>query len=317
MTVPSVPSPPSGPAPALVVDAVSHRYGARLALDDVSLSVTAGEMFALLGPNGGGKTTLFRIIATLLRPGSGRVSVFGHDVAASAAAVRRCIGVVFQAPALDARLTVAENLVHHGHLYGMRGAPLRARVHEALVRVRLDDRRDDLVRSLSGGLARRAEIAKALLPEPSLLLLDEPTTGLDPGVREELWRDLKGLRTAMGTTLVLTTHLMDEAAACDRVALLDRGRLVLEGRPDDLTSALGGDVITIEARDAARLAESLGPRFGLSAAVVDDVIRIERERAHEFVGRLVEAFPGEIRSIRVSRPTLQDVFVHHTGHRFE
>jgi len=315
VTVPSVPS--AAPAPALVVHAVSHHYGERLALDDVSLSVNAGEMFALLGPNGGGKTTLFRIIATLVRPGSGRVTVFGQDVVSSASAVRRRLGVVFQAPALDARLTVSENLVHHGHLYGMRGAALRAKVHDALVRVRLADRKDDLVRSLSGGLARRAEIAKALLPEPSLLLLDEPTTGLDPGVREDLWRDLKGLRTAMGTTLVLTTHLMDEAAACDRVALLDRGRVVLEGQPDDLTSALGGDVITIEARDANRLAERLGPQFGLAAVVVDGLLRIERERAHEFVGRLVEAFPGEIRSIRVSRPTLQDVFVHHTGHRFE
>lgn len=308
--------PAAGGAPALLVDAISHRYGDRLALDRVSLSIARGEMFALLGPNGGGKTTLFRIVATLVRATQGDVSVFGASVARDPATVRRHIGVVFQAPALDKRLTVAENLVHHGHLYGLRGAALRTRVDEALARVRLSDRAGDLVLSLSGGLARRAEIAKALLPGPSLLLLDEPTTGLDPGVREELWRDLRALRSA-GTTSVLTTHLMDEAAACDRVALLDRGRVVLEGRPDELTARLGGDIITIEAADPASLAARIGERFDLCAGVVDDVLRIEHDRAHEFVGRLVEAFPGEIRSIRFSRPTLQDVFVHHTGHRFE
>jgi ABC-2 type transport system ATP-binding protein len=306
-----------GGPPALRVADVTHRYGDRLALDRVDLSIAPGETFALLGPNGGGKTTLFRIVATLLRPTAGTVAVFGADTAAEATAVRRAIGVVFQAPALDARLTVAENLVHHGHLYGLRGARLRARVDEALSRVGLTGRRLDLVRTLSGGLARRAEIAKALLPEPRLLLLDEPTTGLDPRVREELWCDLRRLRAELGTTIVLTTHLMDEAGACDRVALLDRGRVVLEGRPDDLTSALGGDIIAIESVDASSLAARITRRFDLAAEALGEVVRIERDRGHEFVAALVEAFPGEVRSIRVSRPTLQDVFVHHTGHGFE
>jgi ABC-2 type transport system ATP-binding protein len=283
----------------------------------VSLSITPSETFALLGPNGGGKTTLFRIVATLLRPQSGRVMVFGADVVTEAAAVRRRLGVVFQAPALDARLTVAENLVHHGHLYGLKGPALRARVEDVLARVGLADRRDDLVSRLSGGLARRAEIAKALLPSPALLLLDEPTTGLDPRVRDELWRDLRALRAETGTTIVLTTHLMDEAAACDRVALLDRGRIVLEGRPDDLTAALGGEILTIESVDAARLAAKIPAELGLAAEVVEGDVRIERERAHEIVAALVDAFPSEIRSVRVSRPTLHDVFVHLTGHGFD
>ena len=306
-----------GSAPALLVDAVSHRYGTRVALDGVSLSIPPGAIFALLGPNGGGKTTLFRIISTLVAPQAGRVSVFGDDVVADAARVRRRLGVVFQAPALDARLTVFENLVHHGHLYGLRGAPLRRRVDEALARVGLADRRNDFVSTLSGGLARRAEIAKALLPAPRLLLLDEPTTGLDPRVRAELWRDLAALRATTGTTVVLTTHLMEEAAATDRVALLDRGRVVLEGRPDDLTAALGGEIVTIETSDAAALAVRIASRLGLEAQVVEREVRIERERAHEVVAALVDAFPAEIRSIRVSRPTLQDVFVHHTGHGFD
>jgi ABC-2 type transport system ATP-binding protein len=299
------------------VDAVSYRYGDRVALDGVSLRIARGETFALLGPNGGGKTTLFKIVATLVRPQAGRVAVFGADVVTDAATVRRMLGVVFQAPALDARLTVTENLVHHGHLYGLSGGALRSRVDEGLARVGLTDRRTDFVGSLSGGLARRAEIAKALLPSPSLLLLDEPTTGLDPRVRDELWRDLRSLRAATGTTIVLTTHLMDEAAACDRVALLDGGRIVLQGPPDELTAALGAEIVTIESLDAPGLAAKIPGRLGLSADVVEGHVRIQRERAHAVVAALVDAFPTEIRSIRVSRPTLHDVFVHHTGHGFD
>jgi ABC-2 type transport system ATP-binding protein len=305
-------------APALEVEHVRHAFGDRLALDDVSLSVDAGEMFALLGPNGGGKTTLFRIIATLVRAAAGNVRVFGADVSGSGATpVRRLLGVVFQSPALDKRLTVRENLRHHAHLYGLRGQRLRDALEAALARVRLSDRAGDRVISLSGGLARRAEIAKALLPGPRLLLLDEPTTGLDPGVREDLWRDLRALREAQGTTIVLTTHLMDEAEACDRVAILDSGRVVLSGRPRDLTSALGGDIITIDADHPEQLAAGVRDRFGLPAAVVDGVVRIERDRAHEFIGQVIDGFPGAVRSVRFSRPTLHDVFVHHTGHRFD
>ena len=231
--------------------------------------------------------------------------------------MRRLLGVVFQAPALDKRLTVRENLRHHGHLYGLRGRPLRRAIDAALTRVRLSERADDRVLSLSGGLARRAEIAKALLPEPRLLLLDEPTTGLDPGVREELWRDLRTLREASGTTIVLTTHLMDEAEACDRVAILDGGEVVLSGRPSDLTAALGGDILTIESERAETLAAAVRERFALPATVVDGVVRIERDRAHEFIGQVIDAFPRDVRSVRFSRPTLHDVFVHHTGHRFD
>ncbi len=294
-----------------------HAYGDRVALEDVSLTVDGGEMFALLGPNGGGKTTLFRIVATLVAPRSGRVSVFGADVGRDGAAVRRLLGVVFQSPALDKRLTVRENLRHHGHLYGIRGRPLARGIDAALTSVRLSDRADDRVLTLSGGLARRAEIAKALLPGPRLLLLDEPTTGLDPGARGDLWRDLRRLRETHGTTIVLTTHLMDEAETCDRVAILDGGQIVVSGRPRDLTAALGGDIITIETDRADQLAARVRERFALPAAVVDGAVRIERDRAHEFIAQVIDAFPGDVRSVRFSRPTLHDVFVHHTGRRFE
>jgi ABC-2 type transport system ATP-binding protein len=311
------PSPASDTSAALEIAHVGHAYGSRIALEDVSLAVSRGEMFALLGPNGGGKTTLFRIIATLVRPNAGTVRVFGADVRDQGAAVRRLLGVVFQSPALDKRLTVRENLRHQGHLYGLRGRALGDRIDEALARVRLADRGDDRVLALSGGLARRAEIAKALLPAPRLLLLDEPTTGLDPGVRADLWRDLRALREARGTTIVLTTHLMDEAEACDRVAILDSGRVLLSGHPGDLTAALGGDILTIESDRPDALAAGLRDRFGLPAGVVEGVVRVERDRAHEFIGQVIDAFRGDVRSVRFSRPTLHDVFVHHTGHRFE
>jgi len=301
--------------PALDVSNLTHRYGDREALRGLGFSVPAGEVFGLLGPNGGGKTTLFRIVSTLMRPTSGAVLVFGDDVTRQPERVRRRMGVVFQSPALDVRLTVLENLRHQGHLYGLRGRPLAARIAGALERVGLDDRARDLVSTLSGGLQRRTELAKALLHQPELLVLDEPTTGLDPGARRDVWRHLLALRDRDGATVVLTTHLMDEAARCDRVGIIHEGRLVAIGAPQSLTAALGGDVITIAAGDPAALAARVEERFGVRADVLDEEIRIERDRAHEFVPELVEAFPGEIDAVTFGKPTLEDVFMHHTGRR--
>ena len=300
---------------AVEVTRLNHRYGDRQALADVSITVNPGESVGVLGPNGGGKTTLFRIVTTLMLPLSGTVRVFGADVVTRPAAARRQMGVVFQAPALDTRLTVVENLRHQGHLYGLRGADLTARIHDVLARVGLDDRGRDLVRRLSGGLQRRAELAKALLHRPALLILDEPTTGLDPAARREVWQHLQTLRDRNGTTVLLTTHLMDEGAGCDRVAILHEGRLVAMGAPDTLTQAIGGDVITITARDAASLSERIARRFGVKVETVDGRLRLERERAHEFIPELVEAFPGEVDAITFGKPTLEDVFVHYTGKR--
>jgi ABC-2 type transport system ATP-binding protein len=303
--------------PALAVSQLTHRYGERTALDDVSLDVAPGSFVALLGPNGGGKSTLFRIAATLMRPSAGSVQVFGADVVRQAHAVRRMLGVVFQSPALDQRLTVRENLVHHGRLYGLGGATLRTAVDDAIARVGLSDRARDLVLRLSGGLKRRAEIAKVLMTRPKLLLLDEPMTGLDPGARRDLWRDLTAIRQADGTTILLTTHLLDEAAAADRVVILDRGKVIVEGAPDELTRRVGGDVIRLQAQDPAELAPRIAARFSVAASVVDDEVRIEHHRAHTLAAEVVDAFPGEIRAVQFGRPTLEDVFVHFTGHRFE
>jgi ABC-2 type transport system ATP-binding protein len=305
------------PVSAVEVERLRHRYGERVALDDVSFVVAPGEIFGLLGPNGGGKTTLFKIVSTLLFPTEGTVRVFGDDVVRDPAAVRRRLGVVFQHPALDSRLTVAENLRHQGHLYGLSGRTLTARMSEVLLRVGLGDRGRDLVGTLSGGLRRRAEVAKALLHRPQLLVLDEPSTGLDPAARRGIWQDLSALRQQDGTSIILTTHLMDEAAGCDRVAILDQGRLVALDRPVALTATIGGDVIQVTTRDANGLAERVARRFGVRAEVVDGKVHIERDRAHEFIAELVEAFPGEIDAVTFGKPTLEDVFVHYTGRRLE
>ncbi len=304
-------------SPAVEVCRLAHTYGSRRALDGVSFEVRPGEIFGLLGPNGGGKTTLFQVVSTLLVPTSGFVRVFGEDVVARPDRVRRRMGVVFQKPALDGRLTVIENLRHQGHLYGLRGTDLTGRIDAALERVGLRDRATDIVLTLSGGLQRRAELAKAVLHRPELLVLDEPSTGLDPSARRDVWTYLRELREDDGTTVILTTHLMDEAAACDRVAILHQGRLVAIGMPDALTEAVGGDVILVSARQPDRLADRIRTRFAVTVEMIDGQLRMERRRGHEFITELVEAFPGEIDAVRFGKPTLEDVFVHHTGQRLD
>ena len=302
---------------AVEVDGLFHRYGERVALAGVSLTVRPGEIFGLLGPNGGGKTTLFRILATLLRPSGGRASVFAHDVCREPEAVRRHLGVVFQHPGLDGKLTVAENLRHHGHLFGLHGPELSGRIRRFVERLRLLERLDDRVEGLSGGLRRRVELAKALIPEPDLLLLDEPSTGLDPGSRREFTALLGELRARDGLTAVLTTHILDEAEACDRLGVLHAGRLVAVGTPDELKARVGGDVVVIRAARPQILLDKLQERFGCAAALVGDSLRLERPRGHEFVRDVVEAFPAEVQAVSVGRPTLEDVFIRLTGRRLE
>jgi ABC-2 type transport system ATP-binding protein len=281
----------------------------------VSFRVERGEVFALLGPNGGGKSTLFKILSTLLPAGGGAARVLGHDVAREPDAVRRSLGVVFQHPSVDGALTVEENLIHHGHLYGLSGRALRAALDAAVARLGLAERRRDRVGRLSGGLMRRVELAKALLVGAEVLLLDEPSTGLDPGARREFHLHLRELREAEGITAVLTTHDMDEAERCDRVGVLDRGRLVALGPPDALKAQVGGDVLVVQAAQPETLRERVRARFGLEGRLVDGTLRLERARGHELVRDLIDAFPDDIRSVTYGKPTLEDVFVRLTGHR--
>jgi len=296
-------------------DCLRRVFGPRVALDQVSFAVRSGEIFGLLGPNGGGKTTLFRILSTMLPPSGGTAFVGGHDVAREAPAVRACLGVVFQSPALDPHLTVAENLRCSGNLYGLHGSVLEARMREMAAALGVTDRWSERVTTLSGGLQRRVEIAKSLLPRPQVLLLDEPSAGLDPVARVDLWSILEELRGRFGMTVVLTTHLMDEAARCDRAAILHHGKLLACDTPEALCGLIGGDVLTLTGRDPAGLAARLQSEFGWPAAVQDGAVRVEIMRAHEQVARIVEAFPGEILAVTAGRPTLEDVFVHLTGER--
>jgi ABC-2 type transport system ATP-binding protein len=307
--------PSTGPAAISVQDLV-HRYQERTALDGVSFDVQPAELFGLLGPNGSGKTTLFRILSTLMIPAGGRATILGFDVARDANPVRRHIGVVFQAQSIDVKLTAAENLWHQGHLYGLRGAALKARIREMLERVGLADRANEKAETFSGGMQRRLELAKGLLHHPSVLLLDEPTTGLDPGARRDLWQYLAILREQEKVTVLVTTHLMEEAERCGQLAILNVGKVVALGTPNELKQEIGGDVIVLEARDPESLAQRVQQRFHLEAQVLQGKVRLEREHGHRFLTEVVEAFPGEIDAVSVSKPTLEDVFIRRTGHRF-
>jgi ABC-2 type transport system ATP-binding protein len=307
------------PSPVITVDSLSHRYGDRLALDNLSFSAGSGELFGLLGPNGGGKTTTFRILSTLIRPTAGKVSIFGFDLASQPREIQKRIGVVFQAPSLDKKLTAYENLHHQGRLYGLGGAALKERIRYLLERVKLADRANDLVESFSGGMRRRVELAKGLLHGPKLLLLDEPSTGLDPGARRDLWHYLRELGEQEGVTSLLTTHYMEEAAQCNRIAILNAGKLVALGAPDELRATIGGDVVTVQARntnDLQALKESIARQFSLNAELFDNALRVETQRGHELVAKLGGAFPGAIESMTISKPTLDDVFIKKTGHKF-
>jgi ABC-2 type transport system ATP-binding protein len=304
-------------ASVISVENLVHRYENRTALNGISFEVRPAELFGLLGPNGSGKTTLFRILSTLMIPTAGRALVMGCDAAQDPASLRRQIGVVFQAQSVDPKLTAYENLWHQGHLYGLRGSALKKRVEEILTRVGLADRAKERVETFSGGMQRRIELAKGLLHHPGVLLLDEPTTGLDPGARRDLWQYLQILRDEEHVSVLVTTHLMEEAERCDRLAILNEGNLVALGTPAELKSEIGGDVIMLDAaRDAALLADHIRKRFQVEATVMGNQVRIEREGGHRFVPDVVEAFPGEIQAISVSKPALEDVFIHRTGHKF-
>jgi len=295
------------------VQRLSHVYGARTALDAVSFDVRSGEIFGLLGPNGGGKSTLFRILTTLQRATSGTVRVAGHDVGTDPDGVRRQLGVVFQHPSLDAILTVEENLRAQGALHGLSGRELRSRIDAQLERFKLSTRRRDRVGTLSGGLARRAEIAKALLTMPRVLVMDEPSAGLDPSARRDLMDELHELRRSQRLTVLLTTHHMEEAERCDRVGVIDEGRLVGLDTPDRLKEQVGGDVVTIRARELDAVARMLRETFQLNPEQRDGALSFEADRPHEIVHRVVERFGGEVEQVSFGRPTLEDAFFHLTG----
>ena len=292
-----------------------HQYGEHHALRGIDMDIRPGRVFALLGPNGSGKTTLFRLLCTLLPIQQGQVIVGGFDSASQPIRVREQIGIVFQSPSLDMKLTVDENIACQAALYGIHGAELSRRRDALLEQLDLVDRRNDRCQVLSGGLKRRGELAKGMLHKPRLLLLDEPSTGLDPSARLKLWdaiRDMAG----QGMAVLLTTHMLDEADKADEIAIMSQGKLIAEGAPSDLRSEMGEGVITVVANDALRAESILRNQLGLTPQRLHHQIRLKVDSPAKLIPVLVETLGEEVQSISLGRPSLEDVFIAKTGKAF-
>jgi ABC-2 type transport system ATP-binding protein len=293
------------------VQGLGKDYGSFTAVADVSFQVFAREIFGFLGPNGAGKTTTINMLATLLRPTRGRAELAGHDVRTQPNQVRQAIGMVFQDPSLDGRLTAEENLHFHALLYNVPRAVRAQRIDQGLDLVGLADRRRSIVRTFSGGMRRRLEIARGLLHHPRVLFLDEPTAGLDPQTRNAIWGHVRRLRDEIGITVFMTTHYMDEAENCDRIAIIDHGKIQALDTPAALKRTLGGDVIIV-AGDR-ELQNDIAARYGVRVQEVGGDFHFQVAHGAEFVPRVVLDFDGRVRSIQVKQPSLDDVFLHLTG----
>ena len=295
------------------VDGLSKSFGKLEAVKDVHFEVQPGEVFGFLGPNGAGKTTTINMLCTLLTPTAGRATVNGFDVVHQRADVRRSIGLVFQQSTLDEYLTADQNLRFHAYAYGLPGEVRERRMNELMEMVDLSDRRTGPVRTYSGGMKRRLEIARGLLHHPKVLFLDEPTLGLDPQTRRHIWNYLYALRDREGLTIFMTTHYMDEAEGCDRIAIIDHGKIVGLGSPEALKRDVGGDLITVGTDDTAAAAAEIKERYQLEAAIRDSTVSFHVEGGERFLPEFVRGFSRPMLSIGLRRPTLDDVFLHLTG----
>jgi ABC-2 type transport system ATP-binding protein len=300
---------------SITVHDLERRFGDTRAVRGIDFAVREGEVFAFLGPNGAGKTTTISILCTLLSPTSGTAHVGGHDVVTDRPGVRRAIGVVFQDSTLDEQLTADQNLRFHAMAYGVPRDVARSRADELLDLMDLRDRRGDRVRTFSGGMKRRLEIARGLLHRPRVLFLDEPTAGLDPQTRRKIWAHVHDLRRREGVTIFFTTHYMDEAENSDRIAIIDHGRIVALDSPDHLRDSVGGDVVSLSTEDDDAAAAVLRDAWEVEPVRENGTITFKVSRGAEFLPRFVRGFPLRIDSIAVRRPTLDDVFVSLTGRR--
>jgi ABC-2 type transport system ATP-binding protein len=298
--------------PIIVVDRLSKAFGEVKAVDDVSFAVGQGEVFGFLGPNGAGKSTTIKILATLLPSSGGRATLAGFDTARQPRQVRESIGLVFQDQSLDHRLTADENLRFHAMLYDVPVGVYRRRADDLLRMVDLIDRRHSRVATFSGGMKRRLEIARGLLHHPRVLFLDEPTLGLDVQTRKAIWTHVRRLRDEVGTTVFMTTHYLDEAENCDRVAIIDHGKIQAIDTPADLKRSIGGDTVVVRGDDD--LARDLGNRYGVAVQVSEGAAHFQMPSGSEFVPRLLADFSGRITSVQVKQPTLDDAFLALTGH---
>jgi len=297
------------------VEHLVKRYSDLVAVNDVSFSVDQGEVFGLLGPNGAGKTTVINILCTLSKPTSGKAFINGFDAVHQQSRVRQCIGLVFQDPSLDDRLTALENLEFHSRVYNIPTSVRKERIEQMLRMVELWERRRDIVKTFSGGMKRRLEIARGLLHRPKVLFLDEPTLGLDPQTRRRLWDFILGLRQQEGTTVFLTTHYMDEAGYADRIAIMDYGKIIALDSPLELKSTVGGDVISLNTEDNQRAQAELQKRYQIEARSDGEHVAFEIANGERFIPILIKELDTEILSISLRRPTLDDVFLKLTGHQ--
>jgi ABC-2 type transport system ATP-binding protein len=303
---------PAG-APAVLVEGLVKRFGAIEAVSGIDFEVGVGETFGFLGPNGAGKSTTINMLCTLVRPSAGRALVAGHDVRRERDAVRRHIGLVFQDTTLDSYLTAEQNLRLHAELYGVPRETVRTRMHEVMEMVGLWERRRSLVGTFSGGMKRRLEIARGLLHSPRVLFLDEPTVGLDPQTRRSIWSYIRELKQREEITIFLTTHYMDEAEYCERIAIMDRGRIIVLDTPAALKASVGSDRVQIETDDPDAAIAELRERFGLEATVAEGRVTVMVPEGEHFVPRLFAELGQPIRSVSVARPSLDDVFMSYTG----
>ena len=289
------------------------KYGDLEAVRGIELEVHSGEIFGFLGPNGAGKSTTISMLCTLLTPTAGSASVAGINVVLDPAAVRQRIGLVFQDPSLDDQLTGRENLEFHAFIYSVPAPERRQRIDEMLELLQLSDRASSQVRTYSGGMKRRLEIARGMLHQPQILFLDEPTLGLDPQTRKSIWTHLNELRSKKGVTIFMTTHYMDEAEYCDRIAIIDRGRIVALGTPDELKAKVGGDVVTITSSQPDEAARELEKTLGVTPTRENGSLRMEVPDGKKFVPRLVRELTVPVDTVTLRRPSLDDVFLKLTG----
>lgn len=299
---------------SIEVERLSRNFGPLKAVESVSFDVPQGEIFAFLGPNGAGKTTTINMLCTLLAPTSGRAAVNGYDVATQRREVRNSIGLVFQDPTLDEYLTAEQNLRFHAYAYRVPRAVAEKRISELMALVELSDRRKSKVRTFSGGMKRRLEIARGLLHSPHVLFLDEPTLGLDPQTRRHIWDHVLELRRQHGLTIFLTTHYMDESEVADRIGIIDHGRIIALDTPDRLKDGLGGDVVTLEAQDTVAAAAELAEKYGVNPVIENNSISFSVPQGEKFLPQLCGSFESPLISVGVHRPTMDDVFLKLTGH---
>lgn len=297
----------------ITVENLTRTFGEITAVDTVSFSVEPESIFGFLGPNGAGKTTTINILCTLLSPTSGRASIDGFDCIRNSGAVRERIGIVFQDNTLDKELTAFENLLFHAHLYGVPRAVRKERVEEALQFAGLSDRRNDQVKKFSGGMKRRLEVARAIVHQPKVLFLDEPTLGLDPQSRNSLWEFIGRLPGERGVTIFMTTHYMEEAEICSRIAIIDKGKIIAEGSPDELKKMVGGDVIYLKTTDNHEAIRLLHADMGISAEEREGEVFLSASRGDACIPKIIGSLADRVIAVRLQRPTLNDVFLKLTG----